>query len=75
MVPSLLPETLIQGVFFQVGPQSKSLFVAAVHKSARGAGHGGCRLWSYSNVESFLSDALRLSRGMGRKNGTPLGLI
>lgn len=42
--------------------------IIALHSTALGPAAGGCRLWSYENAESALTDALRLSRGMSYKN-------
>jgi len=40
----------------------------AIHSTALGPSGGGCRIWSYANVDEALTDALRLSRGMTYKN-------
>lgn len=40
----------------------------SVHNINRGPSLGGCRLWNYTDQDSGLLDALRLSRGMSYKN-------
>jgi glutamate dehydrogenase/leucine dehydrogenase len=57
-----------QAVFLEVGAQTGVLLGAFLHRTRRGQGIGGVRLWPYESVAQFLSDGLRLSRGMGRKN-------
>ena len=50
--------------------------IVAVHSTILGPAMGGCRVWSYADPASALTDALRLSRGMSYKNaiaGLPLG--
>eukprot|EP01083_Nonionella_stella_P269617 912477_1 len=41
---------------------------AFIHKTSRGQGAGGVRLWHYDTTEDWLCDGLRLAEGMGRKN-------
>jgi leucine dehydrogenase len=57
-----------QAVFLEVGEQTGALLGAFLHRTRRGQGVGGVRLWSYDTLSSFLQDGLRLSLGMGRKN-------
>jgi glutamate dehydrogenase/leucine dehydrogenase len=57
-----------QAVFLEVGEQTGVLLGAFLHRTRRGQGIGGVRLWTYASVADFLSDGLRLSKGMGRKN-------
>jgi glutamate dehydrogenase/leucine dehydrogenase len=57
-----------QAVFLEIGEQSGALLGAFLHRTRRGQGIGGVRLWSYDTLASFLEDGLRLSLGMGRKN-------
>lgn len=57
-----------QAVFLEIGEQTGVLMGAFLHRTRRGQGIGGVRLWPYESVAAFLSDGLRLSRGMGRKN-------
>ena len=57
-----------EALFFEIGSESGHLLTAALHRTRRGQGAGGVRYWSYNSVEGFVRDALRLSRGMGRKN-------
>jgi glutamate dehydrogenase (NAD(P)+) len=57
-----------EGVFVQVAPETGVLQGAFVHRTCRGQGAGGVRLWRYANVEEYLRDGLRLARGMTHKN-------
>lgn len=57
-----------QAVLLEVGEQTGVLLGAFLHRTRRGQGIGGVRLWSYESLGDFLSDGLRLSKGMGRKN-------
>jgi glutamate dehydrogenase/leucine dehydrogenase len=57
-----------EGVFVQVAPDTGLLQGAFVHRTCRGQGAGGVRLWSYATVEDYLRDGLRLARGMTHKN-------
>lgn len=50
--------------------------VIAIHSTALGPGAGGCRLWSYADMDAALADAFRLAEGMSYKNalaGLPFG--
>jgi leucine dehydrogenase len=62
------PHLTHQGSFFEYNQKTDSLFGIFVQNSSRGAGHGGVRLWGYNDVSSFITDGLRLSKGMGRKS-------
>jgi glutamate dehydrogenase/leucine dehydrogenase len=57
-----------EGVFLAVGPDTGALHGAFVHRTCRGQGAGGVRFWRYPDLESYLRDGLRLSRGMTYKN-------
>lgn len=57
-----------EAVFLEVGPSTGALLGAFVHRTIRGQGAGGVRLWPYGRLETFLSDGLRLSVGMSRKS-------
>ncbi|KAJ3416448.1 hypothetical protein HDV05_001606 [Chytridiales sp. JEL 0842] len=57
-----------EGIFIQIGPESKTLQGAFVHRTMRGPGAGGVRNWIYDSLESFIRDGLRLSKGMSHKN-------
>ena len=57
-----------EGIFFEIGSESGHLLSAVVHKTRRGQAAGGVRFWTYPSLEEFVSDGLRLSRGMGHKN-------
>jgi glutamate dehydrogenase/leucine dehydrogenase len=56
-----------QGIFFEIGRQSGHLLGAFIHRTIRGQAAGGVRLWDYYQVEEYIRDGLRLSRGMGQK--------
>lgn len=50
--------------------------IIAIHSRTLGPGAGGCRLWSYPDLDHALADAIRLAEGMSYKNalaGLPLG--
>ena len=50
--------------------------IIAVHSTYLGPAAGGTRFWHYSDKQSAITDALRLSRGMSYKNamaGLPMG--
>lgn len=50
--------------------------VIAIHSTTLGPGAGGCRFWTYPDIDDALADALRLAEGMSYKNalaGLPLG--
>lgn len=57
-----------EGIFLQVPEGFDCLQAAFIHKTCRGTGQGGTRFWSYPNLADFLSDGLRLSRGMTLKS-------
>jgi glutamate dehydrogenase/leucine dehydrogenase len=57
-----------EAAFFAVGPETKTLHSAFLHKTQRGQGAGGVRFWPYGSLGDLVRDGLRLSRGMGRKN-------
>lgn len=57
-----------EGIFFQVDKATKCVFLAAVHRSNRGAGHGGTRFKQYDSITEMFSDVMRLSKGMTDKN-------
>ena len=57
-----------EGIFFEIEPETRALFVAAIHRSKRGAGQGGTRLKRYDSVKSIFDDVMRLSKGMTEKN-------
>src|SRR6187399_1164225 len=50
-----------QAVFLEVGEETGALLGAFLHRTRRGQGIGGVRLWSYDTLASFLTDGLRLS--------------
>lgn len=58
-----------EAVFFQrERRESNTIFTAFVHDTRRGLAQGGLRLWNYNSMTDLLSDGLRLSQGMTRKN-------
>jgi glutamate dehydrogenase/leucine dehydrogenase len=57
-----------EGMLFQVNEKYDVLFGAFIHKTNRGQASGGLRFWHYANMEDFLRDGMRLSKGMTRKN-------
>ncbi|MCP5060312.1 MAG: Glu/Leu/Phe/Val dehydrogenase [bacterium] len=57
-----------EAVFLAVGPETGALFGAFLHATSRGQAQGGLRRWRYPDLATFLSDGLRLSWGMSRKN-------
>lgn len=57
-----------EAIFLALGPRTRSLFSAFVHRTNRGQAQGGLRHWPYESVEHLLSDGMRLSSGMTRKN-------
>jgi glutamate dehydrogenase/leucine dehydrogenase len=57
-----------EAIFLEVGPETKTLQSAFIHKSRRGQAAGGVRHWPYHTLEELLRDGLRLSLGMGRKS-------
>lgn len=57
-----------EGVHAFTDTQSGLKAIIAVHSTHLGPAAGGCRLWTYVNSETAMTDALRLSRGMSYKN-------
>lgn len=57
-----------EGFFVEIGPESRAIHGACVHRTCRGQGAGGVRFWHYANVEDYLRDGLRLAQGMTYKN-------
>ncbi|HXT64146.1 MAG TPA: Glu/Leu/Phe/Val dehydrogenase dimerization domain-containing protein [Pyrinomonadaceae bacterium] len=57
-----------EGVFFGRENGVDTVFFAFVHNTKRGLAQGGLRFMKYGNIAALLSDGLRLSRGMTRKN-------
>ncbi|MGV2497152.1 Glu/Leu/Phe/Val family dehydrogenase [Pelagerythrobacter aerophilus] len=57
-------------------PESDLEGVIVIHSTALGPGAGGCRFWSYPDMDGARADAMRLAEGMSYKNalaGLPLG--
>lgn len=57
-----------EGVFIGREEGVPTLFFAFVHDTRRGLAQGGLRFWHYDNVAELMTDGLRLSQGMTRKN-------
>lgn len=58
-----------EAVFFERERRGlDTIFTAFVHDTRRGLAQGGLRLWKYDSMTDLLSDGLRLSQGMTRKN-------
>jgi glutamate dehydrogenase/leucine dehydrogenase/methionyl-tRNA synthetase len=57
-----------EGVFIGREEGVPTLFFAFVHDTRRGLSQGGLRFWHYDNVAELMTDGLRLSQGMTRKN-------
>jgi glutamate dehydrogenase/leucine dehydrogenase len=57
-----------EGVFIGREEGVRTLFFAFVHDTRRGLSQGGLRFWHYDNVAELMTDGLRLSQGMTRKN-------
>lgn len=63
-------------VLFKTDAESGLATIIAIHNTQRGPAFGGCRMWSYGDHITALTDALRLSQGMSLKNalaGLPFG--
>ncbi|MEQ9323354.1 MAG: Glu/Leu/Phe/Val dehydrogenase dimerization domain-containing protein, partial [Polyangiaceae bacterium] len=56
-----------EGFFVELGATGV-LHGACVHRTCRGQGAGGVRNWHYDTVGDYLTDGLRLARGMTHKN-------
>jgi glutamate dehydrogenase/leucine dehydrogenase len=57
-----------EGIFWQIDETSKSLYVAAIHRTNRGSGQGGTRMKQYNSIAALFTDAMRLAKGMTDKN-------
>lgn len=57
-----------EGLFIARRPGIPTLFFAFVHDTRRGLAQGGLRFKRYPNLAELLTDGLRLSQGMTRKN-------
>jgi glutamate dehydrogenase/leucine dehydrogenase/methionyl-tRNA synthetase len=57
-----------EGVFLSREDGIPALFAAFVHDTRRGLSQGGLRLWKYDSLADVVTDGLRLSQGMTRKN-------
>ncbi len=65
-----------EAVHFFADEKSGLRALVAVHSTVLGPAAGGCRVWAYDSLDSALTDALRLSKGMSLKNalaGLPFG--
>src|SRR3954451_22512850 len=62
---SLATETRThEEIHVQRGARSGLPMVVAIHRTHLGRSLGGCRLWSYPDVDAAVADAERLSRAM-----------
>lgn len=57
-----------EAAFIFLGPKSRQLHSAWIHRTSRGPGAGGVRRKSYPSVSDWVTDGLRLAVGMGYKN-------
>jgi valyl-tRNA synthetase/glutamate dehydrogenase/leucine dehydrogenase len=57
-----------EGIFIGREEGIPTLFFAFVHDTRRGLSQGGLRFTKYPNLADLLSDGIRLSQGMTRKN-------
>lgn len=57
-----------EGIFCEVSSLVDMIHGAFVHRTCRGQAQGGTRFWNYARFKDFLSDGIRLSRGMTHKN-------
>lgn len=57
-----------EGIFCEVSAVADMIHGAFVHRTCRGQAQGGTRFWTYPTFMDFLSDGIRLSRGMTHKN-------
>jgi leucine dehydrogenase len=57
-----------EAIFIERHAETGAVFGAFLHRTVRGQGAGGVRNLTYDSIGAFLTDGLRLSRGMGRKN-------
>ncbi len=57
-----------EGIFFQINTAANCLYLATIHNTSRGAGHGGTRMKQYNNIHSIFTDGMRLAKGMTDKN-------
>lgn len=70
------PEFSHEQVLFAADPSSGLRAIIALHDRSLGPAAGGCRMRPYASEAEALTDVLRLSQGMTRKNalaGLPLG--
>lgn len=57
-----------EGIFCEVSAVADMIHGAFIHRTCRGQAQGGTRFWTYSTFKDYLSDGIRLSRGMTHKN-------
>jgi glutamate dehydrogenase/leucine dehydrogenase/methionyl-tRNA synthetase len=57
-----------EAVFFGRKKGIDTIFTAFVHDTRRGLSQGGLRVWEYKTMADLVTDGLRLSQGMTRKN-------
>jgi glutamate dehydrogenase/leucine dehydrogenase len=57
-----------EGLFFELDADYDVIHSASVHRTNRGQAAGGVRFWQYDTVGDFVTDGLRLAKGMTHKN-------
>ena len=57
-----------EGLFYELDTDYDVLHSASVHRTNRGQAAGGVRFWHYDTMQDFITDGLRLSKGMTHKN-------
>jgi leucine dehydrogenase len=66
-IDRLLPPLDHEELYVRRGRRSGLPVMVAIHSTARGPSLGGCRMWSYDDVQRAVLDVLRLSRAMTYK--------
>ena len=57
-----------EGLYFECGKDTGTIFGVFLHSTIRGAGQGGVRFWTYNTLTDYVCEGMRLSRSMGLKN-------
>jgi len=57
-----------EGLFFELDSDYDVIHSASVHRTNRGQAAGGVRFWQYETMQDFITDGLRLAKGMTHKN-------
>lgn len=66
-IDGLLPPLDHEELYVRRGRRSGLPVMVAIHSTARGPSLGGCRMWTYDDVQRATLDVLRLSRAMTYK--------